>query len=55
MRDDVEAVNREWDIWLEKLQAKAAADPLFTKWFEDFRADQEKLLCWDETIGDDED
>ncbi len=50
---DEEAVDREWNIWIEKLEAKAAADPVFAKWFEDFRADQEKLLRWDETIGED--
>ncbi|MEQ1605861.1 MAG: hypothetical protein ABL999_13440 [Pyrinomonadaceae bacterium] len=52
---DEEAVDREWNIWIEKLEAKAARDPIFAKWFEDFRADQEKLLRWDETIGEDED
>jgi hypothetical protein len=52
---DEEAANREFEALIEKLEAKAAADPVFAKWFEDFRTDQEKLLCWDETIGEDED
>ena len=41
--------------WIEKLEAKAARDPVFAKWFEEFRDDQEKLLRWDETIGEDDD
>lgn len=51
---DEEAVNREWDKWIAKLEAKAEEDPIFAKWFEDFRDDQEKLLRWDETIGDED-
>ncbi len=47
---DEAAVDREWDIWIAKLEAKAAADPEFAKWFEDFRKDQERLLRWDDEI-----
>ena len=28
--------------------------PVFAKWFEEFKADQEKLLRWDDTIGEDD-
>ena len=41
---DEAAVNREWNIWIAKLEAKAAKDPVFAKWFEEFRSDQEILL-----------
>lgn len=51
---DEATARREFDTFIEKLEAKAARDPVFAKWFEDFRDDQEKLLRWDETIGDDD-
>ena len=51
---DEETARREFDAMIEKLEAKAARDPVFAKWFEDFRADQEKLLRWDDTIGEDD-
>lgn len=51
---DEAAVDREWNIWIAKLEAKAAIDPAFAKWFEDFSADQERLLRWDDVVtGDD--
>ena len=51
---DEAAVDREWNIWIAKIEAKAAKDPAFAKWFEDFRSDQERLLRWDDVIeGDD--
>lgn len=49
---DEAAVNREWDLWIEKLEARAKRDPIFAEWFEDFRKDQERLLRWDENIND---
>ena len=51
---DEETARRESDAMIAKLEAKAARDPVFAKWFEDFRADQEKLLRWDDTIGEDD-
>ncbi len=53
---DEETAHREFDAMIAKLEAKAAADPVFAKWFEEFKAEQELLLRWDDTIGgDDED
>ena len=49
---DEAAVDREWNIWIAKLQAKAAKDPVFAKWFDQFCKDQELLLRWDNIIGD---
>lgn len=49
---DEAAVDREWHIWIAKLEAKAAADPVFGKWFEDFRADQGLLLRWDDMLDE---
>ncbi|MFZ1701380.1 MAG: hypothetical protein WBO10_02360 [Pyrinomonadaceae bacterium] len=51
---DEDAVQREWEIWIGKLQAKADEDPVFAKWFEEFRDDQEKLLRWDDEIDDED-
>ncbi len=51
---DEETAHREFDEMIKRLEAKAARDPVFAKWFEEFRDDQEKLLRWDETIGDDD-
>lgn len=52
---DQEAVDREFKAWTAKLEAKAAKDPVFAKWFEEFCAEQELLLRWDDTIGDEDD
>lgn len=52
--EDEAAVEREWNIWIGKLQEKAADDPVFGKWFEAFRADQEKLMRWDDTLAEDD-
>jgi len=49
---DEDTAHREFNTLIEKLEAKADADPVFAKWFEDFRSDQEKLLRWDDTIGE---
>ena len=51
---DEDAVDREFKAWTAKLEAKAAKDPVFAKWFEAFCAEQELLLRWEDTIGDDE-
>jgi hypothetical protein len=48
---DEAAVEREWTAWIAKLEARAAADPEFAKWFEEFAKDQERLLRWDEEIN----
>lgn len=52
--EDEAAVEREWNIWIGKLQEKADDDPVFGKWFEAFRADQEKLMRWDDTLAEDD-
>lgn len=51
---DEETARREFEALIAKLESKAAADPVFAKWFEEFKADQEKLLRWDDTIGEDD-
>ncbi len=53
-RDDAEAAHREFQALIPQLEAKAAKDPVFAKWFEEFRAEQERLLRWDDTLGDDD-
>lgn len=53
--EDEESVNREFMAWIEQLEAIADRDPIFAKWFEEFRDDQEKLLRWDDIIGDEDD
>jgi hypothetical protein len=49
---DEAAIHREWDPWIAKVEAKAAREPEFGKWFEEFRADQERLLRWDDVLED---
>ncbi|MEP6847849.1 MAG: hypothetical protein ABI999_03270 [Acidobacteriota bacterium] len=49
---DEAAAEREWNMLIAKLQAKAAKDPAFAEWFEKFRADQEIQLRWDNVIED---
>jgi hypothetical protein len=51
---DEEATHREFMALTDQLEAKAERDPVFAKWFHEFRDDQEKLLRWDETIGDED-
>ena len=41
--------------WIAKLEERAEADPIFAKWFEEFRDDQERLLRLEDTIGGDDD
>ena len=50
---DEEAAHREFKALTGQLEAKADKDPVFAKWFEEFCAEQERLLRWDDTIGDD--
>ena len=50
---DEAAVNREWEIWIAKLQAAAEKNPAFGAWFEKFCADQERVMRWDDVIGGD--
>ncbi len=52
---DEDAVDREFTAWTAKLEAEAAKDPVIAKWFEEFCAEQERLLRWDDTLGDDDD
>lgn len=49
---DTAAVRREWDKLIPRLEAKAAKDPVFGAWFHEFCAEQERLLRWDDVIGD---
>ena len=51
---DEAAAHREFDSMIDKLEAKAEKDPIFAKWFEGFKAEQELLLRWDDTIGEDD-
>ena len=51
---DEAAVDREWHKWIAKLEAKAARDPVFAKWFEEFCAEQERQLRWDDTLEEGE-
>ncbi len=52
---DEEAADREFKAWTAKLEAIAAKDPVLAKWLEEFCAEQERLLRWDDTLGDDDD
>ncbi len=49
---DDAAVDREWNKWIAKLEARAARGAIFAKHFDEFCANQEKLLRWDDVIGD---
>lgn len=51
---DEAAVNREFRKWIAKLEERADRDSVFAEWFENFRTDQERLLRWDDVIGDEE-
>ena len=54
-RGDQEAVDREWPKWIAKLEAIAAENPAFAKWFDKFCKDQERLMRWADVIGDGKD
>ncbi len=51
---DDKAVDREFTAWVGQLEEIAESNPIFAKWFEEFRDDQEKLLRWDDVIGDED-
>lgn len=51
---DEAAVDREWHIWIAKLEALAEKNPPFVKWFDEFCKDQERFFRWEDMIGHDE-
>ncbi len=50
---DEEAVDREWNKWIAKLEALAEKNPAFGAWFREFCTEQERLLRWDDVIQED--
>jgi hypothetical protein len=49
---DKRAVDLEFAKWFGQLQDHADKDPKFATWFEEFCKDQERLLRWDDEIGE---
>jgi hypothetical protein len=64
LRDAILGVNKakfdaEWDAFIARLEKMAERNPKFAKWFDEFCAEQERLLRdrdegWDAVIGDSE-